>query len=447
MKKDIHTYSYDNGDIQKVLKVNLDSFNDFRILKPDYNKKSFDNLCDLYQDFIIKKYHYIFGKIVLFTLPQDIRIPFDDYDEEYGKIYDPLVLVNISFRKNIIIKNKKLYFKDKKTEDFYHYLEENKYLRMVEGDRNSISFMPVGYDMGFMSETRKDVSLKVNSAFFVMDRFDCATAYDIVGTPIGLNIKDGIIYNPPMFNRETLFVNRNNEVYISKCDLSKVSIIIDGISFIDKENCTFICRPEYSRSIKGGMDIVVVNNKVIAVKHKGNIPVPSGGYIIHLYEDRDMDIKDTNVSYKGFEDISFGIQVGNSVIVDGKKTEGFISSFSNIYRFWLPSYPPSLYPLDYEKDRAPRIVLGADKNNKPVLLWFEGAGKFGYEKGKDSCGASLKEVSDICEKLGLYNGINLDGGGSAQILINNQRDLLISDREADTFKEKERAVPLGLYIE
>ena len=43
-----------------------------------------------------------------------------------------------------------------------------------------------------------------------------------------------------------------------------------------------------------------------------------------------------------------------------------------------------LYPRNYQKDRAPRIVLGADKENQPMLIWFEGAGKFGYVQGKES---------------------------------------------------------------
>ena len=81
-----------------------------------------------------------------------------------------------------------------------------------------------------------------------------------------------------------------------------------------------------------------------------------------------------------------------------------------------------------------------------MILWFEGAGKFGYKPGEGSCGASLMEVADICEKMGIYNAINLDGGGSAQLLIKNKRTLKISDRNPDDFSEIERAVPAGLYV-
>ena len=81
-----------------------------------------------------------------------------------------------------------------------------------------------------------------------------------------------------------------------------------------------------------------------------------------------------------------------------------------------------------------------------MILWFEGKGKFGYEKGKESCGASLWEVAGICEKMGIVNGISLDGGGSAQILVGKQRMLKLSDRDPDDLSQIERAIPRGLMI-
>ena len=445
MTSNIHTFIYKNGEIQKVQEVKLDSFDNLNIFRPVYNKKSFDNLCDLYRDFIIPKYINIFGKIILFTLPKDIEIPFSDEDEEYGKLYDTLTVCTVAFKRNISIKNGVLIFKNKKTENFYKKLERDGYLYLAKGNRNSVSVMPVSRNLGFMSESQNEALLKVNSSFFVMDKFDCATLYDQVGTGIGLEIKNGIIYNPPMFDRETLIVDEDDKVSIRKTSMNDVSVLIDDVEYKNDVNCRFITRPNYRKSIKGGVDIVVNNNKVTAVKCGGNTPVPAGGYIIHLDDKKNVDIKNKEVKYSGFEDVKFAIQVGNSVINNGFKTDRFISPFYSIAKFWIPSYPPSMYPLKYDKDRAPRIVLGSDKENKPVLLWFEGAGKFGYMPGKESCGATMKETADIAEKLGLVNAVHLDGGGSAQILINDKRELLLSDRDKETFKEKERAISFGLY--
>lgn len=444
MESFIHTYTYENGEIQKVQEVILDSFDELKILRPPYNRKAFDNLCKLYREFIIKKYKAVFGYIILFTLDGDVSIPFDYEDKVFGKLYSDYAAVSIGFKKNTYVRKGKLCFKDKKTEEFFNYLKDRKLLECVKGDRNSIAFMPVGKDMGFLSECKG--KLKVNSSFFVFDRFDCATVYDLVGTGIGLNIKDGIIHNPAMFNREALLIKKNNETEIRNVSIKDMIVVIDKTEYKDGVNCRFISRPQYRRSIKGGIDIVIVSNKVVAVKRNGHAPVPAGGYIVHLESKEKTEINDINVSYKGFEDIRFALQVSNSAVRDSVKTDGFISEFSNIFKFWKPTFPPSMYPLNYEKDRAPRIVFGVNKDKKPVILWFEGAGKFGYEIGKESCGASLKEVAEISCKLNLVNAINLDGGGSAQIMIDNKRKLKLSDRDSISFEENERAVSFGLYI-
>ena len=81
-----------------------------------------------------------------------------------------------------------------------------------------------------------------------------------------------------------------------------------------------------------------------------------------------------------------------------------------------------------------------------MIVWAEGAPKLGYVPGRDSCGASLSEFGAICKDLGLENAVNIDGGGSAQILIDNKRSLMLSDRHEEDFSEAERAIPLGLIV-
>ena len=55
-------------------------------------------------------------------------------------------------------------------------------------------------------------------------------------------------------------------------------------------------------------------------------------------------------------------------------------------------------------------------------------------------------MAEICADVGMVHAVNLDGGGSAQILLNNRRSLEISDRNREDHSEAERPVPLGLII-
>ena len=81
-----------------------------------------------------------------------------------------------------------------------------------------------------------------------------------------------------------------------------------------------------------------------------------------------------------------------------------------------------------------------------MIFWAEGAGKLRYVAGEDSTGASLTEMAEIATDIGMTNGINLDGGGSAQILLKNQRTLRISDRNVADNSDAERLVPFGLIV-
>ena len=91
-------------------------------------------------------------------------------------------------------------------------------------------------------------------------------------------------------------------------------------------------------------------------------------------------------------------------------------------------------------------AIGADEEGRPVLFWAEGKGKLSYTPGKDSTGASLSEMAEIASALGLRNAVNLDGGGSAQILLDGERALHISDRKTEDNSDAERLVPLGLVV-
>lgn len=439
----IETFTYSNGEIQRVQIVRFDDFNALKFITPAYDANSFTRLCGLYRDYIIPRYSMVFGKVVIFNIPDD-EIPFAHSRRE-GEVFDSLSVVTMEFKKHIRCKRGKISFDDTVVEDYYNILKEKGLLFVAEGKRNTVSFLPVGKHMGYLSRCEVEAAVKVNTNFFVMDQFDCGSSFDHVGIPIGLMIENGRIINPPQYEREAFMVYRDGSVAIKKVSLKEVSVRIAGNVYRHGDNAVFYERPEYSKTPKGGTDLVILNNSVVAVNTKGKSQIPDGGFVIKVKEEVNITEK-VKVEYEGFSDVSFGIQVGNSAIIDGKPTDRFISPFYNFMKFYGTSYPPSMYPLNYEKDRAPRIVLGADAAGKGMILWYEGAGKFGYKPGIGSCGASLSEAAEIAGKVGMVNGVHLDGGGSAQILINNSRALECSERDPEDFTQLERAVPVGLMI-
>ena len=444
MESQIKTYTYPNGDIQRVQVLRWDSWEKLDFLSPTPSAGALKRFSGIYRDFLVPACPWLFGNMIMFRLPDNCDITFPLETQKYGILSDPLTAAAAALQDGVRIVKGKPHFKNSQVQKFWQLLEVQDCVRIVSGKLPITTIIPLQDTAGYLTESAVDAPAKVNASFFIMDRFDCATVYDHVGEPFGLNVKDGNVTRPPLYHREALLVSKDGTVTVQNLDVRDLSIRIGAKTYISGKNADIYTRPQHLRSPVGKTALVIVGTKVVAVR-KGSAPIPASGFVLCPREECDIHSGDT-VIYLGLEDVAFGIQVGNSILRDGEKTDHFRSHFYNIRHFEPVPYPPSLYPMDFAKARAARIALGADAEGKPMLLWAEGAAKFGYVPGQGSCGASLTEMADICADVGMVNAVNLDGGGSAQMLLKNQRSLQISDRHASDCSEAERPVPLGLVI-
>lgn len=446
MKLEIKVYERPNGEIQRVQYVRLEDWAQLDFLYPKSNEGALDCFRDIYQNYLVPAFPWVFENMVMFQLPKEVEITVPFQTKKYGVVKDTLTAVSAILQKGVHIICGKPVFLNSQAKVLWQELEKHDCIRIVTGKRPTTKIIPVGDFVGYLSENEPDAALKVNANFFIMDPFDCATVYDQVGMPFGLCVKDGVIESPPLFGREALLVDMAGTVTVKEMDISQMTVEINGKCYVHGQNATIYTRPNRTKTPAGkGEKIVITGQSVVAVKENGSVPIPASGFVLCPYEESKIAVG-SQVTYHGLEEIRFGIQVGNSIIRDGVKTEQFISQFYNIRRLERIAYPPCLYPMDFAGARAARIALGADEESKPVLLWAEGAGKLGYTKGKDSTGASLVEMAEIAKDLGMRWAINLDGGGSAQMLLRNQRCLRISDRNKADNSDAERLIPLGLIL-
>jgi len=445
MDHHIKTYRYPNGEIQRVQVVRWEGWEKLDFFRPAPSSDALDRFAGIYRDFLVPAAPWLFGSMLLFRLPAELNTFIPRETRAYGTVADPLTAAAAALQDGVRIFGGKPVFRSRQIREFWEALAQRDCLRLVRGKLPTTTVIPVGPNAGYLTGSRPEAALKVNASFFIMDRFDCATVFDHVGTPLGLCVKDGIICNPPLYGREALLVDRSGSVTVRNLDIRDLSIEINGQVFSPGKNATVFTRPGHSRVPSGcGPALVIVGNRVEAIGR--NLPVPASGFVLVPRGSCRVSPGDS-VQYRGLESVSFGIQVGNSILRDGAPTEGFLSRFYNIRRLEPVPYPPSLYPLNYAGDRAARIALGADPAGKPILLWAEGKAKFGYVPGESSRGASLSEMIGLCRDAGMHNAVNLDGGGSAQILLKNRRCLAISDRNAGDHLEAERPIPLGLLVD
>ena len=446
MQSDIKVFSYPNGDIQRVQLVRWDDWSRLDFFQPNPAENALGSFFHIYRTFLVPACPWLFGHLVLFRLPEDMKTKAPCQTGKFGDVADPLTAAAAALQQGMHIRGGKPVFFNETAEKLWRELETKNCLRMVSGKLPVTTVIPVADRAGYMTRCRETAAMKVNANFFIMDRFDCATIYDHVGTPFGLCVKDGVVENPPLFRREALLVRKDGAVSVETPDIRQLGVEIGGQVYAHGQNCRIYTRPERLRTPGGkGTKLVIIGCRVAAVCHGGSVSIPASGFVLCPKGDSTARPGD-QVAYRGMEDVRFGIQVGNSIMKSGVETKGFISRFYNIRRLERVPFPPSLYPMDFAHARAARIALGADDGGKPMLLWAEGAAKLGYTPGKDSCGASLSEMGKICRELGMVNAVNLDGGGSAQILLGNRRSLRISDRNKQDFSEAERPVPMGLIL-
>ena len=444
MNSEILTFSDPDGEIQRVQVICPDSWDDLEFLRPNPSESAFDGFCRIYEQHLIPAAPWVFGNIVMFRLPEGMDVPFSIETGSFGTVAEPLTAAAIGLRRGIRVYGKKIWFRDEMTRKFWKALEVSGCVRIVRGKLPITTVIPVGREAGLLSATEPDAAMKVNANFFIMDPFDCATPYDHIGIPFGLLVKDGVVEQPPLFSREALMVRRDGTACVEVPELKKLRIRIGNEVFVHRENARFYERPSHP-AVLVRKSLVIIGRKVVAVREGGLTHIPGGGFVICPKGDCSVKAGDT-VAYEGLEDILFGIQVGNSILRDGVKTESFLSRFYNIRHLEPVPFPPCLYPMDFRNARAARIAIGANKDGKPTILWAEGAAKLGHKPGVDSRGATLPDMAELCSKVGMINAVNLDGGGSAQILLKNVRSLMISDRRAEDFAESERSVPLGLMV-
>ena len=477
MQSEIKTLTYSSGEIQRVQIIRWAGWRQLEFLwtqpvirMPEWDdwsggtdqmdkmdgsdwesaaiRETLQSFERIYRKLLIPACPWIFGNTVLFCLPEDMRergAMGAKQVSHYGLMADPLTAAAAVLRHGVKIVREEPVFSDPEAEALYRELEERQCLCVVRGKLPVTSTIPIREDVGLLSAVEFGAAMKVNASFFIMDPLDCATVYDQVGTAFGLCVKDGVVESPPLYDREALLVKLDGSVSVEVPKLQDLEMEINQVRYSMGNGVTLYTRPDRKKTpADDRMKVVVVGCRVAAVKESGSVPIPASGFVLS-FKDHVRIRPGDQVIYHGLEEVQFGIQVGNSILRVGVRTENFTSPFYNIRKLDRTPFPPSLYPMRFSGDRAARIALGADVNGAPMLVWAEGAPKGGYVAGQHSCGASLAEMGEICSQAGMHHAVNLDGGGSAQVLLSDHRFLRISDRREDGV-EAERPVPLGLVV-
>ncbi len=148
------------------------------------------------------------------------------------------------------------------------------------------------------------------------------------------------------------------------------------------------------------VEVVVENDIVTDIRiNQAPVAIPENGYIIY------GDMTQTNF-------LTMTLKVGDKISCDvvispNNDMDVAIGGSTMLVKNGV------LTPITFNSPgRAPRSAIGFDQTGKYIyFIAVDGRG------ADESIGMTLEELAQFCLDLGLYNALNLDGGGSTQLAV------------------------------
>ena len=148
------------------------------------------------------------------------------------------------------------------------------------------------------------------------------------------------------------------------------------------------------------------NNKIVAIAH-GNAAIPPGGVVLS--------------AHGSMEKALFDLKIGDTVKITQTmgevwdKTQHALGAGPRILKngsVFLTSKVEE-FPTDITSGRAPRTALGITKEGHVILATVDG-------RQSTSIGMTLLELALFMQEWGAVDAMNLDGGGSSEMVINGK---------------------------
>jgi len=166
--------------------------------------------------------------------------------------------------------------------------------------------------------------------------------------------------------------------------------------------------PEFSEKTLGYdgknniFEIVIDNDIIIDLRYnKKATTIPKNGYVVCAYNQK-------------MYDIGMNFVRGDSVelIIDDSLNKNIDLSIGGGSILLQNGEIPNKFSLPVP-GKHPRTALGIDKSGSTLLLLTVNGRTSSYR------GTTESETASLLKELGAYNGINLDGGGSSELLVRN----------------------------
>ena len=247
-----------------------------------------------------------------------------------------------------------------------------------------------------------------------------ASYFGLSGEIYGVTKIDGVIVGTTYFTRSAMGINEDGTTMFGRVDYQGtltsggMSVDISGVNCERGENSIVVYNNFQGRTTGTndfGSEAVVERGIVKLVTiGKGNNVIPAGGYVISAHGSKkdfiqklragdQVEFSEAIVDVDGGGDFNSALQVigaGPRLVKDGRV---FVNA------------DQEKFPPDIRIGRAPRSAVGVTKYGDYIFAVVDG-------RQTHSRGCTLQEWATILlNDFGAVNAINLDGGGSTELVV------------------------------
>ena len=260
-----------------------------------------------------------------------------------------------------------------------------------------------------MTKNLDDIAI-INASYFMPS-----------GSLIGVTKIDGEIIGVDDFYRSAIGIYEDGSTifgrvkYIGEINFYGDKIPVNGVNCERGENSLVVYNGYFGETTgtnNFGVEIVVEGGVITNIFYDaGNNYIPIDGYIISAHGTAAEPFKSARIGDKiklnqdilsedgNFNAIPTVIGAGPRLVMDGKI---FVTAAEE------------KFPADIRVGRAPRSAVGVNSYGDYILAVVDG-------RQAHSRGCTLQEWANILlNKFGAFNAINLDGGGSTELIVKDK---------------------------
>lgn len=255
---------------------------------------------------------------------------------------------------------------------------------------------------------------KENGAFAAIN----ASFFGSDGTPLGLYIEEGRLITEPIYNRTAVAITTDGRILIQpfafagKVYLGEELLSVSGLNrqrYGDELIVYTRERGDSTRTNSFGTELVIKDGIVIA-RYQGDAPIPADGYVLSghgIFKEKLNQLElgapcrlelRTQPDWEALN-IKYAVGAGPLLV-----QEGAVKLTTQEEQF----------QLDIANGRAPRTALGFTEDGRILAVTVNG------RRQGVSIGMTLTELAQYLVDLGCDYALNLDGGGSATMVIRDK---------------------------